>query len=135
MFTVRLVFPHQLFLEHLEAEKGTEFVLVEDDLFFRQYDFHAQKLILHRASMRRFAARLHDAGYAVRHLETSASRSSGEELEELLKDLEPGAVTFFDPVDDWLAQRLTAMLDRLSVDFDPARDRSEERRVGKECLL
>ncbi|MGB7425437.1 MAG: cryptochrome/photolyase family protein [Ornithinimicrobium sp.] len=122
MSTVRLVFPHQLFLEHLDAEQGTEFVLVEDDLFFRQYDFHAQKLILHRASMRRFATRLREAGYAVRHVETSASRSSVEQLEDLLQDLEPTGVAFFDPVDDWLAQRLAAMLDRLPVDFDPARD-------------
>ncbi len=45
---VRLVYPHQLFVEHLAAPEGTSFVLVEDDLHFRQLAFHAQKLVLHR---------------------------------------------------------------------------------------
>jgi len=120
--SIRLVFPHQLFVEHCDADDGTEFVLVEDDLFLRQYDFHAQKLILHRASMRRFATRLHDAGYAVHHVDTDAKVSSGERLEALLRAADPSKITFFDPVDDWLSQRLLAMLSRLPVDFDPSRD-------------
>ncbi|MGB3828639.1 MAG: cryptochrome/photolyase family protein [Ornithinimicrobium sp.] len=122
MASVRLVFPHQLFVEHLDADPGTQFVLVEDDLFFRQYDFHAQKLILHRASMRRFEDRLRESGYAVHYLATDAGRSSGERLEALLRDLDPDRVGFFDPVDDWATQRTAAILDRLPVAFDPGRD-------------
>ncbi|MEO5610112.1 MAG: cryptochrome/photolyase family protein, partial [Ornithinibacter sp.] len=52
---MRLVYPHQLFESHLTAGPGTRFVLVEDDLLFRHQSFHAQKLVLHRASMRLFA--------------------------------------------------------------------------------
>ncbi|MGB7450442.1 MAG: cryptochrome/photolyase family protein [Ornithinimicrobium sp.] len=110
---VRLVFPHQLFAEHLQAADGTTFVLIEDDLFFRQYAFHSQKLILHRASMRRFASRLREAGYAVRAVETEAERSSGERWQELVTDLDPERVTLFDPVDDWLWQRTHSILDHL----------------------
>ena len=60
---LRVVYPHQLFAAHLEAEEGTRFVLVEDDLLFRQYPFHAHKLVLHRASMAAFADRLQEAGF------------------------------------------------------------------------
>ena len=122
MTTLRLVFPHQLFAAHLDAEEGTEFVFVEDDLFFRQYTFHAQKLILHRASMRRFAVRLSEAGYAVHHVDTDAERPSGERLAELLTTLKPARVTLFDPVDDWLSRRTRTILDAASLDFDPGRD-------------
>ena len=59
--TLRLVYPHQLFEAHLEAAPGTRFVLVEDDLLFRQFGFHAHKLVLHRASMRSFTRRLAEA--------------------------------------------------------------------------
>ena len=59
--TLRLVFPHHLFEEHLQAPAGTRFVVVEDDLLFRQYPFHAHKLVLHRASIRRFARCLRGA--------------------------------------------------------------------------
>lgn len=82
--TPSLVFPHQLFLEHLNAEAGTVLALVEDDLFFRQYAFHAQKLVLHMASMRRFAIRLRDSGNTVHHVDTDADHPSGERLADRL---------------------------------------------------
>ncbi|MGO1384973.1 MAG: cryptochrome/photolyase family protein [Arachnia sp.] len=128
MTTLRLVFPHQLFLQHLDAEEGTEFVLIEDDLLFRQFSFHAQKLILHRASMRRFAARLNDAGYAVHHIDTHAEQPSGERLAALLTELDPERVTLFDPVDDWLSRRTRSLLEKAAhqsgarLSFDPSTD-------------
>ena len=128
MTTLRLVFPHQLFMQHLDADADTVFVLVEDDLFFRQYSFHVQKLILHRASMRRFATRLADAGYEVHHIDTDSGQASGDRLADLVAELNPERVTLFDPVDDWLSRRTRAVLEyaeeqsgtRLS--FDPSRD-------------
>ncbi len=56
------------------------------------------------------------------HVDTDAAVSSGDRLEALVRESDPSQVTFFDPVDDWLAQRLTAMLGRVPVDFEPARD-------------
>lgn len=128
MTTLRLAFPHQLFAEHVDADEGTEFVLVEDDLLFRQYSFHVQKLILHRASMRRFATRLRDAGHVVHHIDTDAEHPSGEQLANLLSELDPERVTLFDPVDDWLSRRTRIILENASRDsttrlsFDPSRD-------------
>ena len=103
---VRLVMPHQLFVDHLEAPSGTRFVLVEHDLLFRHYRFHQQKLVLHRASMARFAARLRGAGHEVHVIETDASRSSTELLDDLLRRLDPTAVEAYDVVDDWLERDL-----------------------------
>ncbi len=107
---VRLVLPHQLFLEHLEAPSGTTYLLVEHDLLFRQYRFHAQKLILHRASMRRFAARLRAEGRDVEVIETSADRSSHDALVSRIEELRPTRVSVYDVVDDWLSRDLSAAL-------------------------
>ena len=60
-----LIFPHQLFEAHpglaLSPERA---VLIEDSLFFGDQvhpaRFHLQKLWLHRASMKRYAAWLDD---------------------------------------------------------------------------
>ncbi len=101
---LRLVYPHQLFAEQLEAAPGTRFVLVEDDLFLRQLPFHAQKLVLHRASMRHFAARLREAGFEVEVIETSPTESSGSRLAALVEGLRPDEVTAYDVVDDWLGR-------------------------------
>lgn len=107
---VRLVYPHQLFEQHLDTSAGTVFVLVEDDLFFRQYAFHTQKLVLHRASMRRFADRLRDASFGVELVDTSADEPTGPRLTALLQRLRPQRVTVYDVVDDWLSRDVSAAL-------------------------
>ena len=107
---VRLVMPHQLFETHLEADPGTTFVLVEHDLLFRQYRFHQQKLVLHRAGLRRFADRLREAGFAVEAVETDAATTSRDALASVVRRLAPTLVTVFDVVDDWLSQDLTLAL-------------------------
>ena len=107
---VRLVLPHQLFESHLDADEGTTFVLVEHDLLFRQYRFHTQKLVLHRASMRRFADRLRERGFDVETIETDGRTTSRAALAKVLKRLDPTRVTAYDVVDDWLSQDITAAL-------------------------
>ncbi|MBD3790039.1 MAG: cryptochrome/photolyase family protein [Campylobacterales bacterium] len=49
-----LVFPHQLFKD-VTPLKDYKVYLVEEPLFFTQYRFHVQKLMLHRASMKWYA--------------------------------------------------------------------------------
>lgn len=107
---VHLVLPHQLFEAHLDAAEGTTFVLVEHDLMFRQYRFHTQKLVLHRASMRRFADRLREAGFDVEVVETDGRTTSRAALGRVVERLRPTEVTVHDVVDDWLSQDLTAAL-------------------------
>ena len=50
--SVTIIFPHQLFQNHPALQNGRAVYLVEEWLFFRQYNFHRQKLILQRASMK-----------------------------------------------------------------------------------
>jgi len=46
-----LIYPHQLFPNHPAISQADLCVLIEEPLFFTQYRFHAQKLVLHIASM------------------------------------------------------------------------------------
>ncbi|WP_202387305.1 cryptochrome/photolyase family protein [Nocardioides flavescens] len=107
---VRLVMPHQLFRQHLDAPEGTTFVLVEHDLFFRQYRFHAQKLVLHRASMRRFADRLREAGYDVEQVDSDGRTTSRAALAKVLERLGAAEVSAYDVVDDWLERELAEVV-------------------------
>ncbi|GAB3492961.1 cryptochrome/photolyase family protein [Flexivirga lutea] len=107
---LRLVFPHQLFEDHLHAAMGTSFVLIEDDLYFRQYRFHAHKLVLHRASLARFARRLRGVGHDVTVITSSAQESTGIRLTRLIRRTRPVKVEVYDVVDDWLARATTAAL-------------------------
>ena len=102
---VLVLFPHQLFHSNVELARGKTVVLVEDALYFRQYAFHKQKLVLHRASMRRHGAYLEAAGVRVTYLETDEARTMGAAAERIAK-LRPALVHYIDPVDDWLERRL-----------------------------
>jgi deoxyribodipyrimidine photolyase-related protein len=98
----RLVFPHQLFSEHLDVEPGTLVVLVEPDLFFRQLPFHTHKLVLHRAGMTAFQERLQVAGLPTAYVESSADVTSDDRLGALLAEHQVTEVEMYDVVDDWL---------------------------------
>lgn len=101
---VRLVYPHQLHRAQLKVEAGTRLVVVEDDLLYRQLPFHAHKLVLHHASVRRFVDRARDEGYDVDLVESSPDRSSGTALAALVERLAPTRVTVLDVADDWLGR-------------------------------
>jgi deoxyribodipyrimidine photolyase-related protein len=58
MNTISLIFPHQLFEQNPCVEKDRKIVLVEEFLFFRQFQFHKKKLMLHRASMKHYESLL-----------------------------------------------------------------------------
>lgn len=47
-----IISPHQLFKNHPALQQGRVVYLVEEWLFFRQYNFHRQKLVVHSASMK-----------------------------------------------------------------------------------
>ncbi len=121
---LRLILPHQLCAEHLAAAGSPRMVLIEHDLFFRQYRFLAQKLVLHRASMDRFAERLRRAGHRVDVLRSDPQRSSREQLASLVLRLRPARVTWFDVVDDWLEQDLRHAL--ADGGYDPQPDDERE---------
>ncbi len=117
--TLRVVLPHQLFAAHLDAEPGTFFVLLEHDLMFLQYPFHQQKLVLHRASMRRFADRLRERGFDVEHVESDRRTTSRRALARVVERVRPDRVVLHDVVDDWLEQDLAAALGDAGVAWSP----------------
>jgi deoxyribodipyrimidine photolyase-like uncharacterized protein len=81
MNAITLVFPHQLFKENPlltnenekmdNQNKKRPVFLVEDQLYFGQYPFHKQKLLLHRASMHYYQEFLEKKGYEVSYLDYS----------------------------------------------------------------
>lgn len=72
-----LIFPHQLFSDHPALEQGCRVLLVEDDLFFTQYPFHKQKLVLHRASMQYYADLLTRQGHTVTYVPSASANLKG----------------------------------------------------------
>lgn len=115
---LRLVLPNQLFEQHLRADAGTRFVLVEHDLLVRQLPFHSHKLVLHRASELAFAERLRGRGFEVELLESQAGATTAERLGRLLRRTRPDEVSVFEPVDDWVEQDLRRVVAGAGLELD-----------------
>lgn len=106
MSAISLVFPHQLFDPHPAIAPDRPVLLVEETLFFNQYRFHKQKLMLHRATMKNFAASLQSRHFQVHYVEAITPES---DVRVLLPQLAAGGVTtvFITALtDNWLEKRL-----------------------------
>jgi deoxyribodipyrimidine photolyase-related protein len=102
MLTAALIYPHQLFESHPAVCGADRVYLVEDPLFFRQYHFHRQKLIMHRASMKRFAS---ESDSSLNYIETGRIHKTGDIVEVVRSD-KCHKIQIVDPNDDWLLTRL-----------------------------
>jgi deoxyribodipyrimidine photolyase-related protein len=101
-----ILFPHQLFeIKHL-PEDVKDVVLIEEHLFFNQYQFHKQKLVFHRASMKHYENYLKSNGFRVMYIESLDPKSDVRKYFELSSFQGVDIINFIDPVDDWLSTRI-----------------------------
>lgn len=115
MSSVTLIFPHQLFAEHPALAQGREVILVEEFLFFRQYRFHKQKLVFHRASMRAYQQYLTEKSYAASYIEANEEIA---DIRGLVSDLFKRGVKEIhccSVTDDWLGRRLEKASDACGI--------------------
>ncbi|MFN5423377.1 MAG: cryptochrome/photolyase family protein [bacterium] len=115
MSDVTLIFPHQLFADHPAIDKTRHVYLIEEQLFFNQYKFHKQKIILHRSSMKNYERILVQQGNTVHYIESTQETSQISELIKVLKD--EGVTTFHycDPTDYLLTRRIEKTISSYSL--------------------
>jgi deoxyribodipyrimidine photolyase-related protein len=109
--SVALVFPHQLFESHPALARGRRVLLIEDTLFFGDPHaapgrFHRQKILLHRASMRAYAARLEALGHEVDYVDYARSETTGRVLARQHAGLGFSEIVTASPCDFLLEKRL-----------------------------
>lgn len=103
MEEVSLVFPHQLYEKNAALAKNRDVLMIEDDLFFGQYNFHLQKLAYHRATMKYYEAELVSRGFKIIYCEHKGPKTL-EQVFVLLKERGARRVFSVDP-DDYLLER------------------------------
>ena len=106
MKKIFLVFPHQLFKDISLLQQTDEIYLVEELLFFRQYNFHKQKLVLHRASMKYYEDYLKQNKLKVNYIDAFDKENDIRVLASVLSDKKIGEIDFYDVCDEWLEKRL-----------------------------
>jgi deoxyribodipyrimidine photolyase-related protein len=114
--SVFIVFPHQLFQDITPLKQAAEVILTEEFLFFNQYKFHKQKLLLHRASMKYYQHFLEEKGIKSRYVEAVSPESDIRKLVELLAGEGVNSMQYYDVCDCWLEKRLTESCHSLQID-------------------
>ena len=117
MSAITLVFPHQLFADHPALSHDRPTWLVEESLFFTQYPFHLQKIVLHRASMKAFAQALEQTGYRVHYTEATEKTAEITALLRSMASKKIKTIHYVDTVDHWLEQRLKKTAASLKIEL------------------
>jgi len=103
---VCIVFPHQLFKQHPAIEKERAVYIVEEALYFNQFIFHKQKLLLHRASMQFYAEFLTTKKLTVHYINAQQEICSIEKLVQHLADKKVKQIHIAEVADNWLQRKL-----------------------------
>lgn len=106
MKTVNLIFPNQLFESSPLLENGFPVYIVEEFLFFNQFNFHKQKIAFHRATMKHYEAFVVSKNIEVSYVEAIEKVSDIRELIPFLKSKGINCINYIDPVDNWLQKRI-----------------------------
>jgi deoxyribodipyrimidine photolyase-related protein len=106
MNEVTIIFPHQLFKNHPALKPGRPVILVEEILFFKEINFHKQKILLHRASMKTYAAYLQAKKYTVEYIDANETKADVRKLIPALHKKDISEIHIAEVVDDWLQKRM-----------------------------
>lgn len=115
MKEVQLIFPHQLFknIDHLNPTRPI--YLIEEYLFFNQYNFHKQKLCFHRASMKYYESYLLKNKFTVYYVEAIEKNS---DVRKLIPELISCGLTklfVIDPTDNWLEKHINTFANDVAI--------------------
>ena len=99
-----LIFPNQLFENSDLLQASKRITLVEEYLFFKHFNFHKQKILFHRMSMKYYENYLREH-YNTEYIDSTKIES---DVRILIKNLssEIKKINVYDPNDNWLNKRL-----------------------------
>lgn len=106
MKAINLIFPHQLFESSPLLENGFPIYLVEEFLYFKQYNFHKQKIAFHRASMKQYEHYLTSKDIGLTYIESTEENSDIRLLLPFLASQGIENLHYVNPVDNWLEKRI-----------------------------
>ena len=107
MTNAGILLPHQLFEYNTLISTCNTIYLVEEELFFRQYNFHKQKIVFHRASMKYYEDYLKSKNITVVYIDSFKELADIRKLISYLKLQDIHKFEYIDTTDYWLEQRIS----------------------------
>ena len=114
---VSIIFPNQLYKQHPAIVANRPVYLLEEWHFFNQYQFHKEKLVLHRASMKFYEQFLKDLGLQVHYIESIKAQNKIELVLEKLHSNKVKKIHIVDPVDSWLLKKIKSSSKKYGIEL------------------
>ena len=114
---VSIIFPHQLYKEQPVITSDRPVYLVEEWHFFNQYQFHKEKLVLHRASMKFYEQFLKAQGVIVHYIESIEAQNRIALLIDKLHTNKVKQIHIVDPVDNWLLEKMKSSCKKYGIEL------------------
>ena len=108
MCSINLIFPHQLFRESPLLKNKRKTYIIEESLFFKQYNFHQQKIAFHRASMKYYQTYLEEKNTSTHYIDSNEDIADIRKLLKHLAQNSVSTISYLDTTDNWLEKRITA---------------------------
>ncbi len=118
MKKANIIFPHQLFKDNTLLNNKADTFLIEEHLFFKQYNFHKQKIAFHRASMKFYEEYLTQKALTVEYIDSAQKESDIRILIKKLHECAYDSITIIDPVDDWLLKRIKKSCEEFKIELN-----------------
>jgi len=110
-----IIFPHQLVEQSTLVSTCDTIYLVEEWLFFKQFNFHKQKIAFHRASMKFYENYLQSKKIKVIYIDSTNELANIKNLIPYLKKSGVDAFDYIDTTDYWLEQRIIKACSNSSI--------------------
>ena len=101
---ISLIFPNQLFENSELLQASDKIILIEEYLFFNHFNFHKQKILFHRMSMKSYENYL-KSQYNTDYIDSKQKESDVRILIKNLKN-DIKKISIYDPNDNWLYKRI-----------------------------
>ena len=106
MKTATLIFPHQIYRDLSLIDKTSIVFLIEESLFFKEYNFHKQKIAFHRATMKFYEKHLKSNGFKTIYIESKTKLCELDSLFDSFVKEGFHVVNIFNVSDDWLEKKI-----------------------------
>ena len=113
-----IILPNQLFKENSILASNRLVFLVEEWHYFNQYNFHKEKLVLHRASMKFYEQFLKDQGYKVVYIEANQDTNQCEKLIDSFNKQKVSEIHIVNPIDNWVSKKIQSACQKNKIELE-----------------
>ena len=114
---ISIIFPNQIFENSKLLDESSKIFLIEEYLFFNQFNFHKQKILFHRMTMKSYEKFLKKKKLDVVYIDSTENIS---DITEFIRNLDKKiqSIKIYDPVDNWLSRRINDSCEKKNIKIE-----------------